>query len=480
MATALPPPCDEVADRAPSATAGEANGPGTLAATVAGSSLAFVVGSIVNVALPAMQREFGTDAGGAQWIVNAYLLPLGALVLIGGALGDHYGRRRMFLIGLAVFGAACLACALAPSLPLLLAARALLGVAAALVAPNSLSIIADAFSGTARAKAVGTWAAAGAIAGAVAPVAGGWIVDQASWRWAFGAVVPFAALALLIAQRTVRESVAAGSERAPLDWLGAGLAAAGLFALIWALIAFPGSADGTLPLAVGAAGLAVLAAFVWVEHRKGDRAMTPPDLFTTPTFTGISLLTFFLYASLGGLLVVLPYVLIEAFDYGATAAGAALLPFPLVMGVLSRWLGGSVAERIGTRTILTAGSLGVAAGFVLLSRLPAEAPSYWRDILPGLTVLAVGMAASVAPLTNAVLASAGDARGGRGVGSQQRDRAHRRAGRHRALGTGAGRGRGDVGELRHRGAGGCGRRGGGRTLRAAAGTPLSRGRRQAA
>ena len=180
MATAVLPPCDETtrSRREPNNDCPDQRG--TLLATVAGSSLAFVVGSIVNVALPAMQRDFATDAAGVQWIVNAYLLPLGALVLIGGALGDHYGRRRVFLAGLALFGVSCMACALAPSLALLFLARAFLGIGAACVAPNSLSIIANGFSGAKRAKAVGTWAAAGAIAGAVAPVAGGWIVDNAS------------------------------------------------------------------------------------------------------------------------------------------------------------------------------------------------------------------------------------------------------------------------------------------------------------
>ena len=409
MAAAILPPCDETVGR--DCGGGELDQRGTLVATVAGSSLAFVVGSIINVALPAMQAEFGTDAAGAQWIINAYLLPLGALVLIGGALGDHYGRRKAFIGGLALFALACAACALAPTLTLLFAARALLGVAAALVAPTSLAIIADAFSGAERAKAVGTWAAAGAIGGAVAPVAGGWIVDNWGWRWAFGAVLPVAGIALALAYRSIRESTATGSEKASLDWSGAGLAAA-LFALIWALIALPHREASVLPLVTLGGGLALASLFVLVEHRKADRAMTPPALFTAPTFAGVSLLTFFLYASLGGFLVLLPYVLIGAFGYGATQAGAALLPFPLIMGLLSRWLGGTVAEWVGTRTILTIGPIGVMAGFLLLSQMPTANASYWRDIMPGLVMLALGMAASVAPLTSAVLASAGEARSG--------------------------------------------------------------------
>ncbi len=401
------PPCDETA----AAKAGsEGTGrTGTLVATVMGSSLAFVVGSIVNVALPAMQREFGVDAAGAQWIVNAYLLPLGALVLLGGALGDHYGRRKAFLVGLIVFLLGCLGCALAPAFWALLVARAVQGVGAALVAPTSLAIIAAAFSGAERGRAVGTWAAAGAAAGALAPVAGGWAVDNLSWRWAFGAVVPLAALTLLVAARTVPESMAEEGERTPLDWLGAGLAVLSLLLLIWALIAGPGRgwiAPAVLAALVG--GTALLAAFLWTEHRKGRRAMMPLAVFARPTFSGISLLTLCLYMALGGLLVVLPYMLIQSFGYSATAAGAAILPFPLVMGLLSRFVGGTLAERVGTRPILTVGSLLVAGGFALLAFVSPERPDYWTEILPGLVVLALGMAASVAPLTSAVLASAGE------------------------------------------------------------------------
>ena len=417
MATALLPPCDETRGLIPSSAADEAgrdsNQPGVLLATVAGSSLTFVVGSIVNVALPAMQREFGLGASGAQWIVNAYLLPVGALVLVGGAIGDHYGRRPTFIAGMAVFLIACLACAIAPTFTLLLTARAVQGVGAALIAPTSLAIIAAAFSGQARGKAVGSWAAAGAAAGAVAPVLGGWIVDTASWRWAFAAVAPFAALALAIAWHSVPDSKAAAEDKSPLDWTGAALAGFGLFGIIWALIALPSaSSDQSLDLLALAGGVLLLIAFVLWERHKGERAMTPPGLFVSTSFTGISLLTFFLYGAMGGLMVVLPYTLIQAFSYGATASGAAILPFPLVMGLLSRLIGGTIAQKVGTRTILTVGSALVAGGFFLLSRLPASDPNYWTDVLPGLVLIALGMSASVAPLTSAVLASAGDAYSG--------------------------------------------------------------------
>ena len=407
MTNALPLPCDQTAGRS-DAKSDCADKRGTLIATVAGSSLAFVVGSIINVALPAMQDEFAAGATGAQWIVNAYLLPLGALVLIGGAVGDHYGRRRVFLAGLMIFTLACLLCALAWNFPVLLVGRALEGVGAAMIAPTSLAIIADGFSGSERGKAVGTWAAAGAAAGAIAPLAGGVIVDWAGWRWAFVAVVPVAVYAYWVAMRSVRESKAERGERAPLDWLGAGLIGSGLFALIWALVALPERGPTVPVVAAGLAGLLLIAAFVFVENRKGDSAMTPLVLFTSPTFSGLSLLTLFLYMALGGLLVLLPYVLIRDFGYGATAAGAAILPFPLILGLLSRTAGGSLTERLGTRTILTVGSALVALGFVLFTFVPGQNASYWLHILPPLIVLALGMAASVAPLTSAVLSSAGE------------------------------------------------------------------------
>lgn len=407
MTNALPLPCDTPAsDPAQGKPCDDKRG--TLIATIAGSSLAFVVGSIINVALPAMQDEFAAGATGAQWIVNAYLLPLGAFVLIGGAMGDHYGRKLIFQTGLVIFTAACLVCAAAWSFPVLLIGRVLEGIGAAMIAPTSLAIIANGFAGKERGQAVGTWAAAGAAAGAVAPVAGGLIVDAAGWRWAFVAVIPVAILAWLVGRRSVRESVADIGNRAPLDWLGAGLIGAGLLALIWTLVALPERGATGPVIAAGATGILLIAAFVQVERRKGEAAMTPLVIFGSRSFSGLSLLTMFLYMALGGLLVLLPYVLIRELGYGATAAGAAILPFPLILGLLSRTAGGTLADRVGTRMILTFGSLTVACGFILFTFVPAEGVSYWRHILPALVVLALGMAASVAPLTSAVLASVGD------------------------------------------------------------------------
>ena len=405
MANALPLPCQAAE---PAGRGEQSDTRGTLIASVLGSSLVFVVGSIVNVALPQMQAAYGVGATGAQWIVNAYLLPLGALVLIGGALGDHYGRRRVFVAGLGLFALACLLCAVAPSFPVFLAGRVLEGVAAALIAPTSLAILSDAFTGRARGAAVGTWAGAGAAAGALAPVLGGVIVDGPGWRWAFVAVLPVTAAALWFAWRSVRESRAARGARAPLDWLGAGLAAAGLLAATWGLVALP--ERGATPAALGAlaAGVALLAAFLLVERRLGDAAMTPLALFADRAFAGLSVFTFLLYAALGGLLLLLPYVLIREAGYAATAAGAALLPFPLTMGVLSRYAGGALADRYGPRALLTVGAGLVAAGFGLFGLVPSEGLSYWRDVLPGLVALALGMSLAVAPLTSAVLSAAGD------------------------------------------------------------------------
>jgi EmrB/QacA subfamily drug resistance transporter len=404
MSNALPLPCTD--GRASQGVCPDTRG--TLIATILGSSLAFVLGSIVNVALPSMQAEFDVGATGVQWIVNAYLLPLGALVLLGGALGDHYGRRRVFVAGLAIFAASCLLCAAAPSFPILLAARALEGVGAAMIAPTSLAIIADAFDGPARGRAVGTWAGAGAAAAALAPVAGGWIVDAAGWRWAFVAVVPFAALAIAVAVRSVRESRAAGGERAALDVGGGLLATAGLLALIWGMVALPARGPTPAVLAALSAGALLLAAFVAVEDMRGDQAMVPLRLFRDRAFSGLTVFTLLLYAALGGLLLLLPYVLIEAQGWSAAQAGAALLPFPAIMAIASRTVGGPLADRFGARALLTAGAGLVAGGFALFAGMPSAGVAYATDVLAPLVVLATGMALSVAPLTSAVLSSAGD------------------------------------------------------------------------
>jgi EmrB/QacA subfamily drug resistance transporter len=402
MATAIAPPCDETRGLEEK-TSPCPSRRGTLVATVLGSSLAFVVGSIVNVALPAMRTEFAIDAAGVQWIVNAYLLPLGALVLVGGALGDRYGRKRLFMVGLAVFTLACLGCALAPDFAALLTARFAQGVGAALLAPNSLAIIADAFSGKERGRAIGTWAGAGAIAGAVAPLIGGLVIDNLDWRWAFALVVPPGIATAVIGWRSVAESREDRGDRRPLDIAGAVAASVALAAIVYALIAAPGAGLAAPNVLVsGAIGVAAGAAFIAIQHRKRDAAMMPLSLFAVGSFSGISLLTLLLYAALGGLLVVLPYMLIQEFGYSATQAGAAIMPFPLIMGVLSRRIG-ALAQGFGIRRTLAIGPSMVAAGFVLMALRADPGMTYWNGILPGLVVMALGMAISVAPLTTAVM-----------------------------------------------------------------------------
>ncbi|GAA0471009.1 MFS transporter [Parasphingorhabdus litoris] len=415
MTTALPAPCDESLGFQ-AAEQDCTHKTGVLVATIAGSSLAFVMGSIVNVALPSMQAEFATDAQGAQWIINSYLLPVGALILLGGALGDKYGRKLMFQTGLILFTLATLACAFAPNLDLLLAMRAIQGIGAALLAPNSLAIISTSFSESERGKAIGTWAGMGAFAGAIAPVIGGWAIDLANWRWAFAIIIPLAIIALVIGQRAITENRDRETDGYPLDWTGAVLVTIGLGLLVWTLTVLP---DGTTPDGAkwlsGGLAISAIILFLLVEKRKNDKAMVPLHLFNTASFAGISMLTLFLYAALGGLLVLLPFMLINAGGYTATETGFAILPFPLTMALLSRYAGG-LSDRFGVRTILTIGPAIVAAGFFYFSLLSGTEINYWRDILPALMIIALGMTASVAPLTTAVMASVDDRHGGTASG----------------------------------------------------------------
>ncbi|TPG15239.1 MFS transporter [Sphingomonas koreensis] len=368
------------------------------------SSLAFIDGSVVNVALPAISHSFGANAASLQWTINAYLLPLSALLLLGGAAGDHFGRRRMLVSGTLLFAAASLACALAPGLTELLAARAVQGIGAAMLLPNSLAVLGNAFSGERRGRAIGTWASAGAIAGAVGPPLGGWLIGAVGWRAIFFINLPVALGAVALALCFVREK--ADGEQ-PLDWAGAILATLALGALTWALTLWSAAARMTDAAGAGlAAGLAALGLFILIEHRRGSRAMMPLALFGSPPFVGLTLLTFLLYGALGGLLVLLPFLLIVAGGYSPFAAGLALLPFPLVIGFASRAMG-QLTGRIGTRLPLTLGPMITAIGFALLSMVAPDA-SYWTSVFPGILIIAIGMAGAVAPLTTAVLASVDD------------------------------------------------------------------------
>jgi EmrB/QacA subfamily drug resistance transporter len=376
----------------------------TLTATILGSSLAFIDGSVVNVALPALAHDLKINPADLSWTINAYLLPLGVLILLGGALGDHFGRRRFFQLGLSTFTFASLVCAAAPSLAWLLAARGLQGLGAALLMPNSLAILGGAFTGEARGRAIGTWAAAGALAGALGPIVGGWIVDTVGWRVIFLLNVPIAAGAGYLAWKYVEERKES-SAAAPLDTAGAGLATAGLGLLIWALTKAAESGEAyssSSPAAVG--GILLLGAFVWHEGKLGNRAMMPLAMFAAPKFVGLTLLTFFLYGSLGGLLVLLPFFLIKIEGWLAIAAGAALLPVPVLIGLGSRWMG-RVAARYGERWPLAIGSGLVGIGLALYGRVGTQGLNYWLDVFPATLLVALGMGACVAPLTTSVMTS---------------------------------------------------------------------------
>jgi EmrB/QacA subfamily drug resistance transporter len=374
----------------------------TLACCVLASSLSFVDGSVMNVALPAIRSGYGAGAAQVQWLVNAYLLPLSALLLLGGALGDQFGRRLLLVIGTSLFGVASLTCALAPSLSLLLAARGAQGVGAALLLPNSLALLNAAYSGEKRGRAVGIWAASGAAMAAVAPLLGGWLVDTVGWPAIFYINLPLALGAILLAIRFVDESREAGAGRT--DYVGALLATAGLGGVTYGLTLWSAHRHAD-PIAIGAVavGLALVAAFLFTEHRRGERAMMPLHLFGSRCFSGLNLLTFLLYGAFGAAMLLIPYVLITSGGYSPVEAGLALLPLPIVMTAASPKMG-SLAARIGPRLPLTVGPLVVAAGLVA-SWLIAPDASYWRGTFPAILVMALGMTIAVAPLTASVLGS---------------------------------------------------------------------------
>lgn len=378
----------------------------TLAATILGSSVAFIDGSVVNVALPAIARDLSASSAELSWTINAYLLPLGALMLLGGGAGDHFGRRRLFSIGVTVFALASILCAAAPSLGWLLAARSVQGLGAALLMPNSLAILGSAFTREARGRAIGIWAAAGAVAGAIGPLVGGWLVDMVGWRMIFLINLPVAAAAAYLTRVYVAESK--DRRQSPsLDWAGAGSATVALGLLTWSLTAAAtASAPATWRWLAAVAGFALFGAFLWLERRRGKQAIMPLAMFGTQTFVGITLLTFFLYGSLGGLLVLLPFLLIRVAHYSAIAAGAALLPLPILIGLGSPLMGGLTA-RIGGKLPLAIGAALVAMGLVLYARVGVERVGYLSDILPATLLVAIGMGICVAPLTTTVIVSVG-------------------------------------------------------------------------
>lgn len=370
-----------------------------LAATVLGSSLTFIDGSALGVALPSIQRDLQAGPAAVQWVSNAYLLTLGALVLIGGAAGDRFGRKRVFLIGVALFALASIACGLAPKVELLIAGRAVQGIGAALLTPGALAVIGSVFPPEERGKAFGAWAGAGALFGMVGPLVGGWLADAADWRFIFWINVPLAVLTALVTLKAVPESRDADARG--LDWLGALLAMTGLAALTWALTAAP-DLGWTNPWIVAGlvGGALLLAAFLWAEARE-RHPMMPLGLFRSSVFSGINLLTLLLYFALGGAMFFLPFDLIRVQGWSATKAGAAMLPFAVIMSLFSG-AAGRLADRFGARLSLSVGPLLAGVGLALLA-VPAPGAGYVDGPLAGMTMLAVGMTLAVGPLTAAVM-----------------------------------------------------------------------------
>ena len=370
-----------------------------LVATILASSIANIDESVINVALPAIETDLATSIVTIQWLVNAYTLCLSALLLVGGASADQFGRRRFFIIGVSIFAAASLWCGIAPSLTQLISARAAQGIGAALLIPCSLALIGATFDENERGKAIGTWAGFSAVATAIAPLLGGWIVDHFSWRWIF-LINPLLALPTIwIAYRHLPES--RDPEAKPgLDWRGATLVLLGLGALIYGLIAAPISGwRDPIALAALTGGLTALTAFVWVEYGS-SAPMLPLDLFRSRTFSAVNLLTLLLYAALGGVIFFVPFALIQVGGYPATFAGAAFLPFTVLMAALSRWSGG-LLDRFGPRLPLVIGPAIAALGIAVMA-LMVERGSYWQFV-GAIVILGFGMVVTVAPLTTTVI-----------------------------------------------------------------------------
>jgi EmrB/QacA subfamily drug resistance transporter len=369
-----------------------------LIAAILGSAMTFIDGSAVNVALPVIQRELGANAAQMQWVVEGYALFLAALILLGGSLGDLYGRKKMFLAGIVVFAVASVGCVLAPNVDVLIVARCVQGIGAACAMPESLALISATFEGASRGRAIGTWSGVAALVSAAGPVMGGYLAQHASWRWVFLINIPIAIAVVAIAWRGVPES---RDEDMPqhLDVPGAVLATLGLGAFTYGLIRSQGGVPDAFALAAIVAGGVVLAAFVVVEIRS-RAPMLPLDLFASRTFAAANLYTLFLYAALGGSLYFVPYLLVDVQRYTPTAAGGALLPFVILMFTLSRWSGGLTA-RIGARIPLVAGALIAGLGFVAFA-LPGIGGSYWTTYFPAALLLGAGGALFVAPLTTTV------------------------------------------------------------------------------
>lgn len=392
---------------------GSSSGRWVIVAAVLGSGIAFIDSTVVNVALPSIREELGGGLSGLQWTVDAYLLTLGSLIVFAGSLGDMYGRRRIFVWGLAAFTLASLLCGLAPSIPVLIAARALQGIGGALLVPSSLAIISASFHPDDRGRAIGAWSGLSGVSTAFGPFLGGYLVDSVSWRLVFLINLPLAAATIWMALRHVPETRASAAATRP-DFAGASIVALGIGGLVFALIEGP-SRGFAAPLVLGGVvvGLVALTIFPVVERRVAQ-PMLPPEIFSSRQFTGANLVTFVVYAALGGAMFLLAIHLQQSLGYSALEAGASFFPITILMLLLSP-RAGQLSQRIGPRWPMTVGPLIMAAGLLLAARIEPGA-SYVGVVLPGALVLGLGLAATVSPLTATVLAAVDEGRAGVGSG----------------------------------------------------------------